>query len=467
MKRRTFLGIAIPLAAAGLSIVDCHERTSITATAPDLKSVLRGGKYFYQGKWQTDDVGIDAGGKLHFGDKLNAPEILEVKNKVIAPGFIDILADNSSDPVATFPTFEKYKVSDGVTTALQMHGGSADCAAYHRQLGALPHLINYGVSTFVMIIRNRAGSVAERHRQIEKNLDEGALGVSHSLEYQPTPYAEVLEYARLAKKYERPLFLHLRYSSSEQELDGVDEAIRFAKDSGARVHIDHLHSTGGTFHMEEALNRIRAANAQGLSITTCVYPYSYWATYLYSKRFDAGWQQRYGLTFSDLRLVGTGEQLTAQSFARYRKTVKLVAVPEGTMPLARTVDLALKEDFCMIGSDGGIQYESHANSHPRGAGCFSTAIRHALDIGMPLEKILEKMTALPRSVVLPAMKERGVLAEGAIADLTVFDPATIKGNATVDNPNQVSSGIEIVFVNGKIAYRNGQPTARNGMAVRY
>ena len=69
------------------------------------------------------------------------------------------------------------------------------------------------------------------------------------------------------------------------------------------------------------------------------------------------------------------------------------------MPLDKTVDLALKEDFCMIGSDGGIQFEPRANSHPRGAGCFATAIRHGLDIGLPLEKILEKMTSLPRSVV--------------------------------------------------------------------
>ena len=62
---------------------------------------------------------------------------------------------------------------------------------------------------------------------------------------------------------------------------------------------------------------------------------------------------------------------------------------------------------------------------------------------MPLEKIIEKMTTLPRSLVLPVLKDRGVLTEGAIADLTVFDPATIRGNATVENPNQFSSGIEL------------------------
>lgn len=472
MKRRTFLGMTVPLAAMGATILDCRERGSVSGVngastpGPEVKLVLRGGKSFYQGEWQTSDVGIDAAGKLRLGSNLRAPEILDVSNKVVAPGFIDILADNAANPESTFPIFEKFKVSDGVTTGLQMHGGSSDCAAYFKRLGASPHLINYGVSTFVMEIRNHTGSLAERRKQVERNLDDGALGVSHSLEYQPTPYEEVLEYARLAKKYNRPLFLHLRYSSTEKELEGVDEAIRWARDSGAHVHIDHLHSTGGTFHMEQALEKIKAGIAQGLSLSTCVYPYSYWATYLYSRRFDAGWQQRYGLTFNDLRLVGSGERLTAESFARYRRTVRLVAVPEGTMPLNKTVDLALKEDFCMIGSDGGIQYESRANSHPRGAGCFATAIRHALDIGMPLEKILAKMTSLPRSIVLPAMKDRGVLEDGAVADLAVFDPATIKGNATVENPNQFSSGIELVIVNGQTAYRNGKLGAKNGQGIR-
>jgi N-acyl-D-aspartate/D-glutamate deacylase len=467
MKRRNFIKMAASITAAGLILPDCRGRISTTASAgPEVKLVLRGGKSFYQNKWQNIDVGIDASGKLRFANNLQAQATIEVNGKVIAPGFIDILADNALAPESTFPIFEKYKVADGVSTALQMHGGSADCGAYYQNFGRLPHLINFGVSTFVMVIRQRGGNIALRKQQIEKNLDEGALGVSHSLEYQPTPYAEVVEYAKLAKKYDRPLFLHLRYSSREQELDGVDEAIRFARDSGARVHIDHLHSTGGTFHMEEALGKIRAANAEGLGLTTCVYPYSYWATYLANRRFDPGWRERYGLDYGDLRLVGTDDRLTAQSFARYRKTSKLAAVPEGTMPLDKTVDLALKEDFCMIGSDGGIEFEPRANSHPRGAGCFSTAIRHALDIGFPLEKMIEKMTLLPRSVVQPAMKDRGVLEEGAVADLTVFDPATIRGNATVENPNQFSSGVEIVLVNGKVAYQNGKPAAKNGTAIR-
>jgi N-acyl-D-aspartate/D-glutamate deacylase len=460
MKRRTFLQMSIPL-AAGLVLPAC-KRIEGSIEKPVLPLVLRGGRSFADGRWQRMDVGIDDAGKLRFGSDLRGIETLNVSGRVVSPGFIDILADNSISPETTYSIFEKYKVSDGVATALQMHGGSADCGAYYRRFARLPHSINYGVSTFVMGIRARGGGV----RQVEKNLDDGALGVSHSLEYQPVPYAEILQYARLAKNYDRPLFLHLRYSSREKELEGVDEAIRLAKDTGVRVHIAHLHSTGGTFHMEQALEKIRTANAQGLTITTCVYPYSYWATYLSNNRFGAGWQRRYGLSYEDLRIVGTSVRLTERTFAHYRKASALAAVPDGTMPLNKTVDLALKEDFCMIGSDGGIQFEPRANSHPRGAGCFATAIRHAVDIGMPLEKILEKMTTLPRSVMLPALRERGLLEEGAIADLTVFDPATIRGNGTVENPNQFSSGIDVVIVNGKIAYRDGKLAAKNGSAIK-
>jgi len=464
MKRRTFLKLSLP-ALAALELPAC-TRTVGYVEPQTLPLVLRGGKVFYKGKWQALDVGVDSSGQIRLGNQLRGTESINISGKIVSPGFVDILADNAIDPQSTYDTFEKYKITDGVTTALQMHGGSADCGAYYKRFSKLPHLINFGVSTFVMAIRGQSGSIDSRKRAIEKNLEEGALGVSHSLEYQPTAVDEVVEYAKLARKYDRPLFLHLRYSSREQELDGVDEAIRFARESGAHVHIDHLHSTGGTFHMEGALDRIRSANEQGLSITTCVYPYSYWATYLYNRRFDAGWQKRYGISFNDLRVVGSSERLTAQSFAHYRRSSTLVAVPEGVMPLEKTVDLALKERFCMIGSDGGIQFETRANCHPRGAACFSTAVRHAMEINMPVEAIIEKMTTLPASLVKQAMKGRGFIEDGATADLTVFDPANIRGNATVENPNQFSSGIDLVIVNGKVAFRDKKLLAKNGTAIR-
>ena len=65
-----------------------------------------------------------------------------------------------------------------------------------------------------------------------------------------------------------------------------------------------------------------------------------------------------------------------------------------------------------------------------------------------------------------AMKNRGLMEDGAIADLTVFDPVTVRGNATVENPNQFSSGIELVVVNGKLAYRNGKLADKAGQPIR-
>lgn len=464
MKRRKFLSASLGLAAGSLSAYGLMPR----AGAASLSMALTNGKAFLSGKWQMVKIGVTAAGQMTLLGEIPADvRIVDCGGRVISPGFIDILADNTANPERTYAIVEKYKVTDGVTTSLQLHGGSERVKWFYDHFSPLPHRTNFGVSVFVMRIRNAHNKISDRLRVAEENLANGALAVSHSIEYQPTPFEEVIQYARLAKKYDRPFFLHLRYSSESQELLGVDEAIRIAKESGVRLHINHLHSTGGTYHMTEALTKIRTANASGLSITCCVYPYSYWATYLHSKRFDPGWRERYGLDYKDLRLVGTGEKLTAETFAKYRKEMRLAAVPEGTLPLVKTVDLALKEDFCLVASDGGIEREPRANSHPRGAGCFATAIRHGLDVGMPLEKILGKMTTLPRQIMQPVLRQRGVIAEGMQADLVVFDPAKIRGLASVENPNQFSAGIQLVVVNGRIAVQNGLLGESAGVAVRY
>ena len=152
MKRRTFLKMSIPLAAATFALPAC-KRIEGSVEKPVLPLILRGGRVFYNNRWQTMDVGIDGAGKLRLAGDLRGVETIDVTGRVVSPGFIDILADNSTEPENTFHIFEKYKITDGVTTALQMHGGSANCGAYYRHFAGVPHAINYGVSTFVMAIR--------------------------------------------------------------------------------------------------------------------------------------------------------------------------------------------------------------------------------------------------------------------------------------------------------------------------
>lgn len=466
--RRAFLKLG--LAAGAYTLVSGYKFDGFLdeETVPILDYSIENAQVYYQGQLQALSVGINANGSLLVSNKKQlATNYIDATGKIVSPGFIDILADNSSNPESTYRIFESYKVTDGVTTALQLHGGHHKASYYYPYMERRSHHVNYGVSTKVMNVRRAYNSVSSRVAAVERNLKNGAIAVSHSIEYQPTPYSELLEYGKIAKKYDRPFFLHLRHSSESKELEGVKEAINIARETGCKIHIDHLNSTGGTFNMEEAIQLIKDARAEGLEITTCVYPYSYWATYLHSKRFNKGWKERYGLTYSDLVIVGTGERLTSSSFYRYRQRAGvLVAVPEGTMPMDKTVNLALKEDFCLIGSDGGIERRARANNHPRGAGCFATSIKHLQSIGFTLEEAIHKITYLPTQLLNPVLKNKGVIENGYDADLVIFDPKTIDGASTPKNPNQFSNGIDYVFVNGKLAVQNKELKELNGKAVK-
>ncbi len=399
MKRRTFLQMSIPV-AAGLLLPAC-TRIEGSVEKQVLPIVLRGGRSFYQGRWQTMDVGIDDAGRLRFGTDLRGTETLNVSGRVVSPGFIDILADNSTSPETTYSIFEKYKVSDGVTTALQMHGGSADCGCL------LPAVCASASLDQLRCLNFRDGDSSARRRCATSRKEPRRRSARRFAQSRISARAicgdagvcKAGEEIRASIVFALALLVERERTGRSGRSDSSRERQRVrAFTSIIFTRLAEL------FTWSRRWRRFARQTLRGLTITTCVYPYSYWATYLSNNRFGAGWQQRYGLSYNDLRIVGSSERLTARTFAHYRKTSQLAAVPEGTMPLDKTVDLALKEDFCMIGSDGGIQFEPRANSHPRGAGCFATAIRHALDIGIPLEKILEKMTSLPRSVVQPCVE---------------------------------------------------------------
>lgn len=426
---------------------------------------LRGGRVFARGRLEDRDVGIDPDGRIVLDDLTTATvaEVVDCTGRIVAPGFIDALADRAGGDSRVY---EEYKLADGVTTALELHGGVADPGAYHFGETRRPHRINHGVGAKVMAVRALYASIDARSRQIERALDGGALSVSHSIEYQPVGFPELLTYARIAARRARPVVLHLRYSSAALELEGVREAVRLARESGAHVHIAHLNSTGGTFAPEAALDLLRAGLAEGLALTCCVYPYGFWATYLRSRRFDPGWRERYGLDYADLEVVGTGERLTARSFAHYRQSGSvIVAVPDGTMDIRRTVDLPLREPFCLVGSDGGMKRASGPNTHPRGSGTFATALRRAIDVGLGLEYMLGVLTERPRALIGRPLEDRGRITAGARADVVVFDPMAIRNLGTAAEPVKHSQGIDAVFVNGRLAYRAGLLEA-SGVGIR-
>jgi dihydroorotase len=422
-------------------------------------------------------VGITGGTiRAMSASPLSGRRTIDASGLVVSPGFIDLL---SYDPVKPGVWT---KLADGVTTALCMHGGATDPDRWYRNAEKQNHPIHFGASFFYNQARMRY--VGDRYRHAtgpvreqlidlaETALRRGALGVSFSLEYVPGVNAEeILPVMALAARYGVPVFFHARYSDMEEpgtNLDGLREIAGYAKATGAAVHIDHINSTGGTFSMAQSIALLDSARASGVDVTACMYPYTYWGTYLNSARFDEGWQERFRIGYGDLQLGGSSERLTRESFLKNRRLGKLAvayAIPEEDN---RT---ALRSSYVMIGSDAIL--EPGYNNHPRASGSFSRTIA----VYVREQKLLTLMDALAKMTILPArrmerasdaMKRKGRIQVGMDADIVVFDAARIRDRATVEHPEYPSTGIRYVLVGGKVVLDEAglHKSIRNGTPIR-
>lgn len=383
---------------------------------------------------------------------------IDATGRVVAPGFIDILS-YAPDTYGIW-----YKIADGVTTNLGMHGLGVDAGAWYSEWERIGSPAHFGGAFSYNFARGQIGlgpyrtaspeQIAQLVNLAQKGLENGWIGIDMSLEYHPgTSYDEVLAMARVAAKYGVPLFFHARYSDADPpgtNADALDEILRAARETGAAVHVEHINSTGGTYTMETSLATLARARDEGIDVTACIYPYNFWATYLGSARFDEGWQQRFRIGYGDLEIAGTGERLTAESFARYRAENKLAvayAIPEAD------VQIALRSPFVMIGSDAIL--EPAHNNHPRSTGTYARVLgKYVRELQvLPLIDALAKMTILPAKRLephAPALRKKGRLQPGADADITIFNPDTVIDRSTVQNPAQFSEGIDWVLVMGRV-----------------
>ena len=411
------------------------------------------------------DVGVEGGTIRSISLRpLRGRERIDATGLVVAPGFIDLL---SYDPN---PFGIWFKVADGVTTNLGMHGidaAAGEWFGFWEGAGSPCHFggafdAPWARSQLLGLEPDEEASpeqVAELAALADRNLLDGFLGIDLEPEYTPgVAFAEIAALGRVAATRGVPCFFHGRYSDVEPpgtNADTLDEILRTARETGAAVHVEHIISTGGTFSMEASLATLEDARADGLDVTACMYPYDYWATYLGSPRFNDGWQERFRIDYGDLQIAGTDERLTATTFERHRADNKLAAafaIPEDD------VRTAMRSPFVMLGSDGILEPEQ--NNHPRGAGTFARTLgRYVRDEQVvSLRQALAKMTVMPARRLegrSPDLRRKGRLQEGADADITVFDPATVTDRATVENPATESVGIEWVLVGGIVVKEAG------------
>ena len=207
--------------------------------------------------------------------------------------------------------------------------------------------------------------------------------------------------------------------------------------------------------MAEAIAQMEAGRAEGLALTACTYPYTYWATYAGSARFN-DFQEKYDISYEDLQVAGETNRLDEAGWRRAHDDNKLTAAFAMSDD---DIDTALATPWVMIGSDAILH--SHHNNHPRAAGCFSRVLgTYVRDRGvLGLTEALAKMTILPAQLLesrSPAMARRGRLQAGAVADVTVFDPSTITDQATIAKTWLESTGIHHVLVGGQVVRSSGK-----------
>jgi dihydroorotase len=246
-------------------------------------------------------------------------------------------------------------------------------------------------------------------------------------------------------------------------MDALQEVLADAAATGASVHVVHITST----ELREtavALEMIHAAAEHDVDVTTEAYPYTAGMTDLSSAIFSPGWEQRNGgITYHDLQWAQTGERLTQESFARYRKQGGMVAIhsiPEDV------VKMAMADPTVMIASDGILE---NGKGHPRAVGTYARVLgryvreQHLLS----LADALAKMSLMPANLL--RLSNKGRLQTGADADITIFDPERVIDRATFEKPAQYSEGISYVMVNGVWVVKDGQiqTDVFPGKGVRY
>jgi N-acyl-D-aspartate/D-glutamate deacylase len=407
-------------------------------------------------------VGIDDGQIVGMSDKpLKGTKTIDARGRVVAPGFIDL---ESYDPN---PYGIWFKIADGVTTNLGMHGTNGlaeDWYTIWENTGSPAH---FGGAFDDNWYRQRPDGLAlgvteeptpEQIEMIaqaaEESLQDGYLAVEFSPEYAPgISFEEIVAVSEVAAEYDVPAFFHVRYSDPEEpgtNFEAVQEVIDVARETGVRAHILHINSTGGTFTMEESLQMIADARAEGLEITADTYPYNFWATTLASERYAPGWQERFRIDYDDLVIPGIGKPLTEETFATHQANNDIAAA--FAIP-GKDVKTALRSPFVMVGSDAIL--EPGDNNHPRGAGTFARLLGKYVrqEQVIPLMDALRKVTIQPADLLddqIPALRTKGRLQVGADADVVVFDPATVTDAATVVDPSRPSKGIEWVIVAGRV-----------------
>lgn len=450
-------------------------------------------------------------------DAITGKETIDAKDHVVSPGFID-----GHCHIVDSPLGQKGLLRDGVTTALDLEAGAFPVDTWYDNLagrsqtnyGASFSIIGARTAAFNPAFRNQTGKFKSKTGNmvsdlfdgmpfgddwanrvptdderkvivglVEEGLKRGALGVGPPTGYMTQGFTsqELIEIQRLVGKYGRLSHVHARFSSQTSPTSAIlafQEVFASAGDYGGGVIIAHFTAQSLSL-TRDVLRYVDALRDEGKPIVLEIYPYNYGAggngvaaDYLKPDNY----QKNMGRTYSDIIEIASGKPLTKE---RYEELVKTAPNTPVMFKNAKESDmlLGLTHPDVLVGSDSFPYTDPKtgkmvtdwdtpwgaANTHPRTVGAHAKVLRLARDKKlMPLMLAISKMTFQYARFLqdngVPQMAYKGRMQVGCDADITIFDPKTVRDNSSLDKgKNSIpSTGIPYVIVGGTVVVEDSK-----------
>ena len=436
-------------------------------------------------------------------DRVSGNVEISGAGRVLAPGFIDVHTHDDraliSNPDMSF------KTSQGVTTVITGNCGIslaplsssvlpppldlianspaslyAEFKDYLYALDAEPPAVNVaaqvGHSTLRIGTMENLGrpashnEVSEMRARLDRALEDGAIGMSTGLYYEPASSASTGEVIALAKSVHDAGGIHTTHMRNEGDKieESLEESFQIARDAKVPRVISH-HKVGGMSNFGRSKQTLRMIDQarEKQPVGFDVYPYVASSTVLGVKRLEQA--SRILVTWSKTLPKMAGRDLSdiAKEMNTDLSGAAKALAPAGAIYFMMNEDdvrRILSHPSAMIGSDG-LPHDDHP--HPRLWGTFPRVLGHYVREQklFPLEEAIRRMTSLPAAQF--GLRDRGRISTGFFADLVLFNPSTVIDRATFRAPTEPAEGIELVFVNGRAVWKDGTSTgARPGIALR-
>lgn len=499
------LAAAIPLAAKEAELYDV---------------ILRHGSVFdgSGARPYIADVGIRQGYIATVGDLSSAKgaKQIDARNLFVAPGFINIHDHSSIEGVRQAGNMLTQGVTLGVANAdgrgsIDLNGQAAEFAAGGMAMNLAFSIGFNSVWSDVVGTSDRRATPEDIRRMqalILQGLKDGAAGVSAGLDYKPAYFstpAEAKQVLQVANDWRTFFPNHDRVAPPDySSYHGMAETIDIASSARIVPEITHIKIQGHEQGSAQAVLRmIDEATSKGHYVAADIYPYLAGATGIGAVLIP-GWAQDGGRTEMLKRFAEPQLRQRIAVEAEAAMSARLAGGPAGIYLPSEKREFAdimreeqagagetlirilekgnqgailrfgaeddmvalLKHDATSITCDCGASVPGQGG-HPRGYGAYPKILgTYVRDLGiLTWEDAIRKMSGLPASTI--GLVDRGFIAAGMRADITIFDPKTVRDRSTYESPETPSEGIRYVLVNGQVALADGKATGKqSGQSVR-